>query len=70
MKTFYFVHFIYLFFYYENETGVNMPGLSVDLPAMSEKDKQDIRWGIKNDVRHALIFILMHSDEVLLIYFP
>ena len=36
-----------------------MPGLSVDLPAMSEKDKQDITWGIKNDVRHALLFILM-----------
>ena len=59
MKTFYFVHFIYLFFYYENKTGVNMPGLSVDLPAMSEKDKQDITWGIKNDVRHALVFILI-----------
>lgn len=30
--------------------GVNMPGLSVDLPAMSVKDKEDIKWGIKNDV--------------------
>jgi pyruvate kinase len=30
--------------------GVNMPGLSVDLPAMSVKDKQDIKWGINNDV--------------------
>ena len=27
-----------------------MPGLSVDLPAMSAKDMQDIKWGIKNDV--------------------
>ena len=27
-----------------------MPGLSVDLPAMSTKDMQDIKWGIKNDV--------------------
>ena len=59
MKTFYFVHFILFYFIFIMKTGVNMPGLSVDLPAMSEKDKQDITWGIKNDVRHALIFILM-----------
>ena len=30
--------------------GVNMPGLKVDLPAMSDKDMEDIHWGIKNDV--------------------
>ena len=29
-----------------------MPGLSVDLPAMSAKDMQDIKWGIKNDVNN------------------
>ena len=34
-----------------NKKGVNMPGLSVELPAMSEKDKEDIAWGIRNDVR-------------------
>jgi pyruvate kinase len=32
-----------------------MPGLSVDLPAMSDKDKQDIKWGINNDVSQKLV---------------
>lgn len=30
-----------------NKKGVNMPKLAVDLPAMSRKDEQDIRWGIE-----------------------
>jgi len=33
-----------------NKKGVNIPGESVQLPAMSDKDKTDINWGIKNDI--------------------
>jgi len=46
-----------------SKKGVNMPGLVVDLPAMSEKDKEDIRWGIVNDIDMiAASFVRKPSD--------
>ena len=42
-----------------------MPGLVVDLPAMSKKDETDIRWGIANDIDYiAASFIRKASDVV------
>ncbi|GAB9468793.1 hypothetical protein Gpo141_00006100 [Globisporangium polare] len=48
-----------------NRKGVNLPGLIVELPALSEKDKQDLDFGVKNDVDFiAASFIRKASDVV------
>ncbi|MDE0573180.1 pyruvate kinase [Demequina sp. B12] len=30
-----------------NNKGINLPGVSVSVPALSEKDEDDLRWGLK-----------------------
>ena len=42
---------------------VNIPGIRIDLPAISEKDKRDVLFGIKQDVDFiALSFVKSSSD--------
>ncbi|KAI9919270.1 hypothetical protein PsorP6_017758 [Peronosclerospora sorghi] len=46
-----------------NRKGVNLPGLVVDLPALSEKDRRDLDWGVQHDIDFiAASFIRKASD--------
>jgi pyruvate kinase len=46
-----------------NNKGINLPGVAVNVPALSEKDEQDLRWAIKLGVDMvALSFVRNASD--------
>lgn len=48
-----------------NNKGINLPGVAVNVPALSEKDEEDLRWGIKLGVDMiALSFVRNASDIV------
>jgi pyruvate kinase len=46
-----------------NNKGINLPGVAVSVPAMSDKDTADLRWALRNGVDMiALSFVRSASD--------
>jgi pyruvate kinase len=46
-----------------NNKGINLPGVAVNVPALSDKDESDLRWGLKLGVDMvALSFVRNASD--------
>ena len=46
-----------------NNKGLNLPGVAVSVPAMSEKDEEDLRWGLKAGADFiALSFVRSAAD--------
>ncbi len=50
-----------------NRKSVNVPGLSLNFPLLTEKDKQDITFGIKNDFDIIAASFVRKADDILAI---
>ena len=47
-----------------SRAGVNLPGAETDLPAMSDKDKKDIKYGLEIDVDYVAASFIQTADGV------
>ncbi|MBQ7561585.1 MAG: pyruvate kinase [Synergistaceae bacterium] len=48
-----------------NTKGINLPGADLTMPALSDKDKQDITWGIQHGMEYlAVSFVKNRSDII------
>ena len=48
-----------------NNKGINLPGVAVSVPALSDKDKEDLRWGLRTGADFiALSFVRNAADIV------
>jgi pyruvate kinase len=47
-----------------NNKGINLPGVAVSVPALSEKDKEDLRWGLKAGVDFIALSFVRDAKDI------
>ena len=47
-----------------NNKGINLPGVAVSVPAMSEKDIADLRWGLKAGADFIALSFVRNADDI------
>jgi len=51
----------------KNKKGVNVPGVKINLPAITQKDKEDIEFGIRNGIDFIAASFIRKASDVLAI---
>lgn len=49
----------------KSKKGVNIPGIKLSLPALTERDKEDIKFGIENDVDFVAASFVRKAQDVI-----
>ncbi|GAB3612666.1 pyruvate kinase [Humibacter ginsengisoli] len=47
-----------------NNKGINLPGVAVNVPALSEKDEADLRWGLNLGADYIALSFVRNADDV------
>jgi len=47
-----------------NNKGINLPGVAVNVPALSEKDEADLRWGLKLGADYIALSFVRNAADV------
>lgn len=47
-----------------NKKGINIPSAAVDVPALSEKDKEDLRWALEHGADVVALSFVRSADDV------
>ena len=47
-----------------NNKGINLPGIAVSVPALSEKDRADLRWGLKAGADFIALSFVRSADDI------
>jgi pyruvate kinase len=48
----------------KNKKGINLPGVRLSIPAMTEKDKADLQFGLKQDVDFVALSFVRDPDDI------
>jgi pyruvate kinase len=51
-----------------NNKGINLPGVAVSVPAMSEKDIEDLRWGLKAGADFIALSFVRSAKDIVDVY--
>ncbi|MBC7590794.1 MAG: pyruvate kinase [Salinibacterium sp.] len=51
-----------------NNKGINLPGVAVNVPALSEKDEDDLRWGLKLGCDMIALSFVRNADDIIRVH--
>ena len=51
-----------------NNKGINLPGVAVNVPALSEKDEDDLRWGLKLGADLIALSFVRNADDIIRVH--